>query len=248
MGRDGMKLLQVENVSKRFRGLIAVSDVSLSVDQGEIVGLIGPNGAGKTTLFNIIGGQLAPSSGRIVFMDKDITHLPPFKICNLGIARTFQINKPFGNMTVLESVMIGAFTQEKNTRRARDLAFQKVVLMGLENVADHPVKDLTFASQKKVELARALATCPKLLLLDEVMSGLNPTEVQGMIELVKKVRDTGVTIIFIEHLMAALMSLSDRVIVLHHGTLIGEGSPQEISTNERVVEAYFGGGDSRVKN
>lgn len=237
----GMPILSVKNLTKRFKGLVAVSNVSLEVHQGEILGLIGPNGAGKTTLFHSICGFHKPDEGSIRFKDEEIMGLKPEQICKKGIARTYQIVQPFGNLTILENVMVGAFNRTNQTSQARAEAIRQLELVGLADKLDVNMADLTFAEQKKVELARALATQPQLLFLDEVMSGLNPTEIAEMIDLIRQIRDTGITIVFIEHLMAAVMALSDRVIVMHHGEKIADGKPEEVTKDETVIEAYLGG-------
>lgn len=236
-----MTLLKLKNVTKRFDGLIAVNDVSLEINEGEIVGIIGPNGAGKTTLFHSICGYHYAEEGNIEYKDKDIRGLKPEVICEHGIARTFQIVQSFGNLTLLENVIVGAFNKHSKYEDAREFALKNLEFVGLESRANIRMKDLTFPEQKKVELARALATQPQLLFLDEIMSGLNPSEVQEMIILIRSIRDRGITILFIEHLMAAVMSLSDRVIVMHHGEVLAVGKPEEVKEDPVVIEAYLGG-------
>lgn len=236
-----MSLLKLENVTKRFAGLVAVNNVSFSVEKGEIVGIIGPNGAGKTTLFHTISGYHIADEGVIQYNGQDIKGLKPEIICEHGIARTFQIVQPFGNLSLLENVIVGAFNRHAKYQDAKQVALEKLDFVGMKSRADVRMKDLTFPEQKKVELARALATQPELLFLDEIMSGLNPTEVQEMIEIIKQIRDQGITIMFIEHLMAAVMSLSERVIVMHHGEVLAIGKPEEVKENPAVIEAYLGG-------
>lgn len=236
-----MSLLKLENVTKRFAGLVAVNNVSFSVEKGEIIGIIGPNGAGKTTLFHTISGYHIADEGVIQYNGQDIKGLKPEIICEHGIARTFQIVQPFGNLSLLENVIVGAFNRHAKYQDAKQVALEKLDFVGMKSRADVRMKDLTFPEQKKVELARALATQPELLFLDEIMSGLNPTEVQEMIEIIKQIRDQGITIMFIEHLMAAVMSLSERVIVMHHGEVLAIGKPEEVKENPAVIEAYLGG-------
>jgi branched-chain amino acid transport system ATP-binding protein len=233
-------LLNLKRLTKHFGGLTAVHDVSLELDQEEILGLIGPNGAGKTTLFNMISGTYRPTHGRIYFEGQDITLLPSHEIAGLGIARTFQIAKPFARLTVVDNVKVGSFLHTRGTRSAEDKARQVVDFVGLSPYADRPAHNLTTAGRKRLELARALATEPKLLLLDEVMAGLTPTESAGIVNLIRQIREAGITILVIEHVMKAIMSLSDRVAVLHHGQLIAIDPPQEVSRDERVIEAYLG--------
>lgn len=233
-------LLNLKRLTKHFGGLTAVHDVSLKLDQEEILGLIGPNGAGKTTLFNMISGTYRPTHGRIYFEGQDITLLPSHEIAGLGIARTFQIAKPFARLSVVDNVKVGSFLHTRGTKSAEDKARQVVDFVGLGSYANRPAHNLTTAGRKRLELARALATEPKLLLLDEVMAGLTPTESAGIVNLIRQIREAGITILVIEHVMKAIMSLSDRVAVLHHGELIAIDPPQEVSRDERVIEAYLG--------
>jgi branched-chain amino acid transport system ATP-binding protein len=234
-------ILEVRGVSKRFGGLVAVSDVSFSIAEGEIVGLIGPNGAGKTTLFNVVNGVYKADQGTITFAGKDITSCSPDKVVHLGLARTHQIVKPLNGLTVLDNVTVGAcFGREYlDMAAARKVAAEVLQRVGLERT-DMMARSLTIAGKKRLEIARALAAKPKLLLLDEVLAGLNPTEVAMMIELVRKIRDSGISVLMIEHLMQAIMSLSDRIVVLNLGRKLAEGRPDEVVHNSEVVEAYLG--------
>ncbi len=238
-----MQILEGEGVTKYFGGLAAVSNVDFHVDQGEIVGLIGPNGAGKTTLFNLISAALVLKSGAIRFKGEKITGLKPHQICRMGVARTFQEVKVFGNMPVLENVLLGSFFGTSTGMSSADAAREAMGLLefvGLSAVRATPAKDLTLANQKRLEVARALATKPELLLLDELMAGLNPTETAEAMELVTRIRDKGITIIMIEHVMKAIMSVCERIMVLHHGEKIAEGTPEEIATSKKVIEVYLG--------
>jgi branched-chain amino acid transport system ATP-binding protein len=238
-----MPILEGRGVTKYFGGLAAVSRVDFHVERGEVVGLIGPNGAGKTTLFNLISAALAPKSGTIRFKDVDITGLRPYKICRMGVARTFQNVKIFPNMPVLNHVILGSYfgrSPGMSSPEALKSASETLEFVGLSAVKATSAKDLTLANQKRLEVARALATKPEILLLDEIMAGLNPAEVTQAMELVIRIRDKGITIIMIEHVMKAIMSLCDRIMVLHHGQKIAEGTPQEIATSEKVIKVYLG--------
>jgi branched-chain amino acid transport system ATP-binding protein len=236
-------LLEGENVSRNFGGLAAVSDVSFYVDEGEILGLIGPNGAGKTTLFNLISASLKPKSGKIRYKGKDITRLGPHQICRLGIARTFQTVKVFAHLPVLRNVMVGSLFgtgSRVSTAEARRRAEEALEFVDLTPLKDAPAGDLTLADQKRLEVARALATQPELLLLDELMAGLTPTEVAEAMGDITELRGRGITVIMIEHVMQAIMNISDRIIVLDHGQKIAEGTPAEVAKSERVIEVYLG--------
>jgi branched-chain amino acid transport system ATP-binding protein len=238
-----MPILEGEGITKHFGGLAAVSNVDFHVDQGEIVGLIGPNGAGKTTLFNLISSALVSKQGAIRFKGENITDLKPHQICRMGLARTFQSVKIFANMSVLDNVVLGALFGRSNRMSSAEAAREATEVLEFVRLSDMsaaPAKDLTLANQKRIEVARALASKPDLLLLDELMAGLNPTEVAQAMELVTMIRDKGITIFMIEHVMKAIMNVCDRIMVLHHGEKIAEGTPQEIATSKRVVEVYLG--------
>ncbi len=233
-------LLKIESVTKKFGGLNAVSDVSLEVEQGTVIGLIGPNGAGKTTLFNCINGTLPITEGKIVFNGTDITHKKSHEVAKLGIARSYQIVQPFGNMTTLQNAMVGGFCKTKAYREAEEIALSSLKLVHLDHKKDVVAKHLNLGERKKLEIAKALSTQPKLLLLDEVMAGLTPIEVQEMVRIINSINASGITLIIIEHIMEAIMSLSKRIVVLNFGKKIMEGSPAEVSTSQQVIEAYFG--------
>jgi len=233
-------LLSLERITKRFGGLTAVREVSVEVRAGDLLGIIGPNGAGKTTLFNVIAGYYRADEGRVVFDGHDVTGRPAHAIAGLGLTRTFQIVKPFGNLSVLDNVMIGALTRLASTREARAEAERVIAVCGLGPHAVARARALPLGLRKRLEVARALATRPRLLLLDEVMAGLNPTELGGMIDLVRRLHADGLTLIVIEHIMAAMMRLAQRIVMLHHGEKIAEGTPREIASDRRVIDAYLG--------
>ena len=236
-----MPFLEVVDLVKDFGGVIANNHVSFQIDQGEIIGLIGPNGAGKTTLFNCIVGYHKPDSGKVIFKGKEITGLKPFMTNREGIGRTFQLTKVTAGMTVLENVMVGAFCRTDSRNLAKIEASAVIGFMGLDKIRDYHLNELPIASQKKVGLARALATQPELLMLDEVASGLNPKETEEMVDLIKRIhQDKKITLFLIEHVMEVVMPISQRVIVLDSGEKIAEGLPREIVKNERVIRAYFG--------
>ena len=242
-------LLDVSDLSKNFGGLRAVGNVSFSLTQGEILGLIGPNGAGKSTVFNLINGVFPPSEGKVVFDSQDITGLPPYDVVRRGISRTHQIVKPLNDMTVRDNCTVGACFGRENLSlaQARKVADEVIEFLGLSDRRDVLAAHLTIAGKKRLEVARALCARPMLLLLDEVLAGLNPSEVDQMIEVVRQIRGRGVSILIIEHLMQAIMSLSDRIVVLNFGEKLAEGRPQEVANDPVVVEAYLGDPDMAKK-
>lgn len=235
-------ILRLDGVSKTFGGLRALTNVSFALSEGEVVGLIGPNGAGKTTLVNVVTGNLRRSSGRILFESEDVGLQKPYQAARRGLARTFQIVQPFPAMTVLENVTAGALFGggADSLRDARDKARQSLDFVGLAALSDRPAANLALAARKRLELAKSLAMNPKVLMLDEVNAGLNSSEIDGALALIRKVADSGVTVLIIEHLMKVVLSLSKRLLVLHHGELIADGPSREIVSDERVIEAYLG--------
>lgn len=235
-----MARVEVREVSKRFGGLQALSRVSLTLGDGEILGLIGPNGAGKTTLFAVISGFLRPDSGGVRLDGRELTGLAPHQICRLGLARTFQIVQPFPHLSVVENVMIGAFNRTRAVADARRVAEEVLAVTRLDRLAHRPAHALPIGGRKRLELARALATGPRVLLLDEVMAGLTSSEVEETVAIIRRIGDSGVSILVIEHVMAAVMGCSDRIAVLHHGELIAQGPPGEVARDPTVVDAYLG--------
>jgi branched-chain amino acid transport system ATP-binding protein len=239
-----MSLLQIQNVSKRFGGLAALTDVSYSVNQREILGLIGPNGAGKTTLFNVVNGFYPPSKGEVLFKGERISSLKPHQVCRLGIGRTFQVVKPLQRMTVLDNVIASAFLRAKNKTEAEEIAHDTLEFTGLYEDRYLISKGLPLGKRKRLEITRALATKPEMLLMDESFAGLNPTEINDQINIIRQIREKGITLMVIEHHMRVIMSISDRIVVLNYGEKIAEGTPSEIGKNRLVIEAYLGEAES----
>jgi len=235
-----MKFLEVEKLKKTFGGLVAVQNFDMTIEKGEIVGLIGPNGAGKTTVFNMVARFYQPDSGHVRFEGKDLVGMKPYQVCALGVARTFQVTKPFVNNTVLENVMVGAFSRTAHAPEARKKALEVLDFLGFQDHKDVLGHELTTADHKRLELARALATQPRLLLLDESMAGLNPAEKMHLLELLRRVRDQGITLLVVEHDMKAVMTLCERIIMLHRGEKLVEGTPQQVANNPQAIAAYLG--------
>ena len=235
-----MEALKVIDVCKSFQGNMAVNHASLEVKEHEITGLIGANGAGKTTLFNCISGYYNVTSGKIFYREEEVQHMTAAKLCHMGIARTFQIAKPFGMLSVLDNVAVGGYNKAKNKKQAYDFAEQSLEMVGLADRKEDLALLLNTGEQRKLELARAIATQPEILLLDEVMAGLTPTESHEMVELINKVNRTGITILMIEHIMPVIMKLSDYVYVMERGKMIAKGNPEEVANNPKVIESYLG--------
>ena len=235
-----MIFFEAKNLVKYFGGLAAVHDVSFQVRKGEIFGLIGPNGSGKTTIFNLISNYLPVTSGSVHFKARDITGLKTHKICKLGIGRTFQVVKPLGRLTVLDNVIAAAFSRAKSKPEARDIAFETLEFCELAHRKDALAKSLPIGERKRLEITRALATQPELLLLDETAAGLNPSELDAAVDLIRKIRDKGVTIVIVEHIMKVIMTISNRIHAINFGRTIAEGTPREVANNPAVIEAYLG--------
>ncbi len=237
-------MLSIQQVGKQFEGITAIKDVSFEIEEGEIVGLVGPNGAGKSTLLNVVSGVYLPSAGTIIFDGGDITDLSPDKVCKLGIAKTFQLVHSFPELTALQNVLVGALfgnSEKINMKEAEETAEEKLDYVGYPmDKIQYPVKNLNVVELKRIQLARALSTDPKLLLLDEVTTGLNPKESNDAISLIQRIRESGITILMVEHVMRIIMNVSDRIVVLHHGEKIAEGTPEEIAKDEKVISSYLG--------
>lgn len=235
-------LLEVKNLSRSFGGLVAVKDVNFTLEAGRITALIGPNGAGKTTCFNLVAGSLSPTSGQVFFEGRQIDSAPPEIVCRMGIARTFQIVRPMRDMSVLENAMVGAFSWTKSVKEAKSKAYESLESVGLAGKANARTDQLTLPDRKMLETAKALSTRPKLLLLDEVMAGLRPTEAAGVVRVLQTLAEGGLTILLVEHVMRIVMEVASTVVVLHHGAKIAEGSPAEVVADQKVLDGYLGAG------
>jgi len=237
-------MLSIQKVSKHFDGITAIKDVSFKIEKGEIVGLVGPNGAGKSTLLNVLSGVYLPSSGSVIFDGTDITGLRPDKVCKLGIAKTFQLVQSFPELTAIQNTLVGALfgnSEKISIKEAEEKAEKYLEYVGYPmDKINYPVKNLNVVELKRIQLARALSTDPKLLLLDEVTTGLNPKESNDAISLIQKIRESGITILMVEHMMRVIMNVSDRIVVLHHGKKIAEGTPEHIAKDEKVISSYLG--------
>lgn len=242
-----MTLLKVESITKRFGGLVAVRDLSLSVEKGEILGMIGPNGAGKTTAFNMISGYYEPTEGQVFFNGENITGLRPDQVCKKGLTRTFQVVKPFPQLSVLDNVMVGAYIHTNDNDEARQKSREILNFLGMSAMAEQLAGGLPIALRKRLEIAKALATEPQMLLLDEAMAGLRPKETDEVIELVRRVSQQGVALLLVEHVMRVIMSLADRIVVIHHGEKIAEGEPEVVVRDKTVVDAYLGEAEVNAK-
>ena len=242
-----MPLLEARSITMAFGAFRAVSGASLALEPGEMVGLIGPNGAGKSTFFNCLAGDLVPTAGTVLMDGADVTRAPPEAHARLGIGRTFQVPATFEDMSVLENVMVGAFLRHPHAREAREAAMQVLELTGLQRLADAPARSLGTPGRKRLEIARVMATGPRLLLLDEALAGLTPAEVQQAIELVRRIHATGVTLVIVEHIMEVIVTLTERVLVFNQGHVIASGAPREVMSDPQVVEAYLGRSLSRER-
>lgn len=243
-----MALLEARGITKRFGGLVAVDNFDITVESGEIVGLIGPNGAGKTTAFNLISGFLQSTDGNVCFDEKNITNMRPDQICKLGLARTFQVVKPFAQLSVRENIMVGAYNRTNSKSVAGKKTDEIISFLDMERVAGEPAGSLSVAYRKRLEIAKTMATEPKIILLDEGMAGLRPNETDEIIELVRQVNQSGISMLIVEHVMRVIMTLAERIVVIHHGKRLAEGTPKEIVNNQEVIDAYLGEEEIYVEN